>query len=131
MQDLLLDFVTFFTNRNIVAGDGVDAFRDAFPDKPQNAICIYEYQGTYVTDNKSDYLAGRSLQFVARDKSATAAKAKAYRLYDELKTLPEKAIITPTRWCIMIIGQAPFKIKVDDNKLVYYGFNVSVTTKTD
>lgn len=127
MADLLLDFVTFMTNKALVKGDGIDAFRDAAPEEPDSAVIVYEYQGTYVNED----LAGRSIQIVARDKSATKAKEKARAIFNSFNNNDEKIFLTATRWCVMSIRQAPFKIKVDNKNRVYYGFNIGVNTKCD
>ena len=39
-QPLLLDIITFLTTKNVVIGDGVDAFRDFIPEEPDTLIAV-------------------------------------------------------------------------------------------
>ena len=43
MAALLLDIVTYFTSKQLIVGDGVDAFRDFKPETPDNIISVHEY----------------------------------------------------------------------------------------
>ncbi|MNU34908.1 hypothetical protein D3C71_234950 [compost metagenome] len=126
MADLIEDFQTFFASKGIAATNQI--FRDASPDTDTFAVIIYEYEGAGALPQIAG--ATRNIQIVARDKSATAAKLKARELYHSLETEDGILNLTDSRWSLIYIKQPPFKLKVE-KELVYYCFNISVTTFTD
>ena len=67
-QPLLLDIITFLTTKNVVIGDGVDAFRDFIPEEPDTLIALIEYKGDPMTP--VDPTAHRSVQVSTRNKDA-------------------------------------------------------------
>lgn len=125
MADLLQDFESYFKSKNV----NIPIFRDTMPDNPDNAIALYEYQGT------RDFLqidgATRPVQIVVRDKSATAAKVLARQLYSLLKTDDSILYLTSERWTTIYLKEPPFKLKADDKDRIYYCFNVITTTYED
>lgn len=129
MSDLLQDFIQYFTDNNIVQGDGIDAFRDAAPEAPDSLVVVYEYGGDSTVPQIAS--ANRSIQIVARDTSATAAKLKARELFTALETEEGILNLTTQRWCMIHPRNTPFKIKVDGQSRIYYGFNLGVTTYND
>lgn len=129
MSDLLLDIVQYFTDNNVVQGDGIDTFRDAAPEAGDALVIIYEYAGDPIVQQVASV--NRSIQIVARDVSATAAKLKARTLYNLFLTDNGILNLTNERWCMPHLRNTPFKIKVDGQKRVYYGFNIGITTYSD
>lgn len=126
---LLEDIVTFFTSKGLLAGDGVDAFRDFRPETPDNVVSLHEYNG----DAPSIYtdVVHRSVQVVVRDKNANAARIKAQQLYKALLDSMSQAgrvDFTPTRWGQVHIRQTPYKLSQDNSDRVIYGFNLGITT---
>lgn len=128
MTDLLTDLITYFAQQGVVQGDGIDAFRDTAPDSPDSMVVIYEYVGSPIAGDTD--AAERSLQIVARAHSATEAKLKAREIH-KLIRVQGLLQVTAERWVQIIERQLPFKIKVDSNGRVYYGFNVGVITYKD
>jgi hypothetical protein len=129
MPDLLEDIVTYFMTNGLVQGDGIDTYRDTAPDIGDSLVVVYEYEGDPLVPQIAS--ANRSIQVVAIDKSATAAKNKARLLQNSLLTDNGILNLTPTRWCMPVIRNVPVKIKVDAQKRIHYGFNVGITTYND
>lgn len=129
MADLLSDFVEYLIDAELAVADGVDIFKDFAPDKPDAVIIIYEYSSGPSTVH--DKVVQRSIQVVARSLSAVAAKKKAVDLYNALNPSDRYIDLTAERWCLLIPRQVPFKVKVDIQNRVYYGFNIGVTTYSD
>ena len=125
MADLLQDFESYFKSKNV----NTLIFRDTMPDKPDNAIALYEYQGS--KDFPQIDGATRPVQIVVRDKSATAAKVLARQLYNLLQTDDSILYLTAERWAIVYLKEPPFKLKADDKDRIYYCFNVITTTYED
>lgn len=127
MADLLEDFGTYFSSAGLVTPSAFGM--DQMPDKPASCVAVYEYAG----GNGEQQVAGvlRSIQIVARDESARAAKAKANALYNALDTEDGILNLTPERWCAIQLRQPPFKMRVDNQNLTYYAFNVGVNTFND
>ena len=125
MTDLLQDFENYFKSK------GVDTpiFRDTIPDKPDNAIALYEYQGAGGLPQIEG--ATRPVQIVVRNKSATAAKVLARQLYNLLQTDDSILYLTAERWATVYLKEPPFKLKADDKDRIYYCFNAITTTYED
>lgn len=130
MATLLEDIVTFLIDQGAVQGDGVDIFRDYSPDKPDTAIVLYEYMGGPITIGID--VSNRRVQISNRALSATTAKETSWKLYNILNT-PITPIrwLTPIRWATIVAQQAPFKLDVDTNKRVIYGFNITIIATND
>ena len=129
MANLMLDVVTYLTSNAVVTGDGVDAFRDFAPESPDDAVIVYEYaSGTPIVH---DTAAQRSLQIVARSLSADTARAKALEIYSLFQPNGDKVSLTYDRWALCAPKQTPFKVKIDEQRRLYYGFNMSVVTYND
>lgn len=124
-----MDIVTFLTEEGLVAGDGIDTFRDVAPETPDTLIAVYEYQSGPPAIHEP--VAQRSIQILARAKSATTAKAKALEIFNAFSPSAKIMTITDERWCIAYPRQTPFKIKIDSEDRIYYGFNLGITTYTD
>ena len=129
MANLLLDIVTYLKAQGKVTNDGVDAYRDFMPEEPSSVVCVYEYNGS--PPPLFETISTRSVQVVARDVSATAARNKALDLYSTLRSLDTYKELTATRWCLIHPMNTPIKIKVDKQGRVSYGFNLMVTTQHD
>lgn len=132
MAALLLDIVTYFTNKQLIAGDGVDAFRDFKPETPDNIISVHEYAGDPVSVFMDE--AHRSVQVLVRDKNANTARERALALCKALKAdMKEDGRIdfTAERWGQVYIRQAPYKISQDESDRVLYGFNLGITTNIE
>ena len=129
MNDLLLDIVTYLTNAEVVQGDGVDIFRDFSPEEPDDIVIVYEYSGDPTALHET--AVHRSLQIVARSKSAVTARTKATTIFNLLSPESRYKNLTEERWCQLYPRQTPFKIKTDGNNRHYYGFNLGITTYRD
>lgn len=128
---LLEDIVAYLATKNIVEGDGVDAFRDFQPESPDNIVSLHEYAGDPVS--RYTDVVHRSVQVVIRNKSASASKAKAYAVLNAFRMSDDAQRInfSDTRWGQVHIRQTPFKIKQDENGRTHYAFNLGITTNTD
>lgn len=129
MSDLLQDFVAYFVAQGLVTADGVDIFRDMSPEAPDTLVAVYEYGSSPTVPQVSSV--NRSVQIVARSLVATDAKTKARALYSSLVTETGILDLTATRWCMIQPRNTPFKIKVDAESRIYYGFNIGITTYND
>lgn len=125
---LLLDIVTYLTSKEVIAGDGIDTFRDFIPEMPDNVIAITEYAGSPAVHY--DPSAHRSVQVSVRNKNADIARSKALELYKALSSKSEDGRIdfTPDRWGQVSLRQPPYRMKTDSSDRVTYGFNVGITT---
>ena len=125
---LLEDIIKYLTSLHIVEGDGIDAYRDFMPDKPDNIMALYEYKGDPVLPHTD--VVHRSVQVVVRNKSVKAAVQKAMQLCSAFIKSDEAQRINFTlyRWGQVHVRQTPIKIKQDDKGRVYYGFNLGITT---
>ena len=123
---LLLDIVTFLTDKRIVQGDGVDAFRDFTPEAPDSLVALHEYKGDPAVFY--DAAVNRSVQITVRDKDADIARQRALEIYKVLTSENLIVQFTPDRWGQVHLRQPPFKIGQDSNDRVTYGFNVGITT---
>lgn len=123
---LLLDIVTFLTDKRIVQGDGVDAFRDFTPEAPDSLIALHEYKGDPAVFY--DTMVNRSVQVTVRDKDADIARQRALEIYKAFTSENLIVHFTPDRWGQVHLRQPPFKIGQDSNDRVTYGFNVGITT---
>lgn len=126
MADLIEDFQSYFVSKGLATVDQI--FRDASPETKDFAVIIYEYEGAGALPQVAG--ASRNIQVVARDKSATAAKLKARELHHSLETEDGILNLTVDRWSLIYIKQPPFKLKTE-KEMVYYCFNILVTTFSD
>lgn len=126
---LLLDIVSFLTSQGIARGDGIDAFRDTIPDKPDALVALYEYAGSPQLPYES--LVNRSVQVLVRDFDADMARVRALNIFNALKSSTAFVQFTPQRWGQVHLRQTPFKLRVDENDRVVYCFNMGVTTTID
>lgn len=129
MNQLLIDFATFFEETGITEGYGVDTFCDFIPEEPDNIVIISEYAGqAYMA---VDNAVNRSVQISVRSTEAESGYTKINELFTILQANREddcKVQLTDTRWCQLYLRQTPFKYKIDGNNRILYGFNVGVTT---
>ena len=126
---LLEDIVKYFTDKGLIAGDGVDTFRDFKPEAPDNIVSLHEYKGDPVSMYTD--VVHRSVQVVVRNKSAVAAQQLAKALCNSLiadAAMNGRVDFTPTRWGQVHIRQAPHKFSQDESDRVLYGFNLGITT---
>lgn len=123
---LLLDIVTFLTTNGIVEGDGIDAFRDYSPHKPDSIVVLNEYKGEPAVPYDDNV--HRSVQITVRDSNSDVARLKALQIYKLLKTDDLVVHFTSERWGQVHLRHVPIKIKEDENERVIWGFNVGITT---
>lgn len=129
---LLLDLITFLKTEGVVAGDGIDAFRDFTPETPDNLVVLYEYSGSPTT--QFDPAVHRSVQVTCRNISADLARQKALDIFKALRNkieLDNRLQIVPSRWGQVYLRQTPFKLKTDENDRAYYVFNIGITTSIE
>jgi hypothetical protein len=137
---LLQDMASFLISKNCASGLGTDIFCDFTPDKPDNIVVLHEYQGS--PDIPYEDWSNRSVQIAVRNIKAEEASNLAWQIYKELKTEnrvvwftedteDDEGTVTKGRFAQVYLRQTPFKIRTDENKRVYYGFNVGVTTRLD
>jgi len=123
---LLLDIVTFLMSKGVVKGDGIDAFRDFTPESPDSLVVLHEYKGDPAVPYEP--CVHRSVQIVARDKSADVARQRALAIFKLLSTDNRIVTFTPDRWGQVYLRQPPFKLEQDKNDRVSYCFNIGITT---
>ena len=126
---LLYDIGMYLKIHGIVDGDGIDLFRDFRPEKPDNIVCLTEYQGDPLSYYEKD-VNHRSVQILVRNISADEARAKALEICKILRKDRGNSVVdfTPTRWGQVFIRQSPFKVGQDESDRIMYGFNIGVTT---
>jgi hypothetical protein len=131
-QPLLLDIITFLTTKNVVIGDGVDAFRDFIPEEPDTLIALIEYRGDPMIP--VDPTAHRSVQVSTRNKDADLARQKAleiFKVFVDNQDETGRIDLTESRWGQLYLRQPPFRYKTDENNRAYYCFNIGITTNIE
>lgn len=126
---LLLDIIAFLASKNIVAGDGINAFRDFTPEEPDNLVVLHEYSGSPAS--LYDACVHRSVQVVTRNLNADMARQKAVEIFkalQEVQSTDGRIDFTSARWGQTYLRQPPFFMKRDENNRTYYTFNVGITT---
>ena len=123
---LLLDMITYLTNKGAVKGDGVDAFRDFTPDKPDDLVALIEYAGSPTLPYEE--LGHRSVQVTVRNKDADVARQKALEIFKLFQSDSLVVAFTPERWGQVSLRQLPFRLSTDSNNRITYAFNMGVTT---
>ena len=128
---LLEDITTYLTGLGLVAGDGIDVYRDFKPEAPDNIVSLHEYAGDPVSPYTN--VVHRSVQVVVRNRSAIEAQRIAIKLFKAFVSADESLRIdfTPTRWAQVHIRQTPHKFMQDESDRVHYGFNLGITTTID
>lgn len=123
---LLLDIVLYLTSKGVIAGDGIDTFRDFIPEMPDSLVAITEYKGSPVVFYEPTV--HRSVQVSVRDKNADAARRKALEIYKTF--ISENSIVdfTSERWGQVSLRQPPFRLSTDSSDRVTYAFNMGITT---
>ncbi len=129
MASLLLDMVTYLSTEGLVAGDGIDTFRDFRPEEPDHVVVLYEYQGS--PRIYYEPLVNRSVQVTVRDKDADAAKQLCDTIYNVLYSSDTVVHFTSNRWGQVYLRQPPFKLSQDSKDRIVYAFNIGVTTTAD
>ena len=123
---LLLDIALYLTSKGVIAGDGIDTFRDFIPEMPDNLVAITEYKGSPVV--LFEPTVHRSVQVLVRDKNADAARQKALEIYKTFITENSIVDFTPERWGQVSLRQTPFRSSTDSSDRVSYVFNMGITT---
>jgi hypothetical protein len=126
MADLFVDFESYFKAKGVLTEK---LHMDSIPQEGNNAVVLYEYEG--VGSLQQIGTSTRSLQLVVRDKSARAARLKAWEVYKSLESEDGIIYLTETRWSMIHLRQVPFKLKVDESGRSYYCFNIGITTEND
>lgn len=124
---LLEAISAYLIQEDIAAEDNI--FRDFTPEAPDHVVMLKEYTGS--PDVQHEEAVHRSVQFSVRDVSPIVAKSKATLIYKRLKTANRIVHFTDEWWGQVFLRQPPFKIKVDANERVLYGFNTGITTRID
>ena len=128
-QPLLLDIITFLINKEVLTGDGIDAFRDFIPEEPDSLVALIEYRGDPAIP--VDPAVHRSVQITTRDKDADLARQKAmdiFKVFVDSKDETCRIDFTAKRFGQLYLRQPPFRYKTDENNRAYYCFNVGITT---
>lgn len=127
MVDLLLDLTAYIRSKGVASETPI--FSDFSPSTPDSVIVLAEYSGTPSFTSEACV---RSVQVTVRDRDAELARQKAWEIYKVLN-VPEDRIIyfTTSRWAIVTPRQTPFKIGVDEQNRILWGFNLAVTTYED
>ena len=129
---LLLDIVTYLTNKQVIDGDGVDTFRDFIPEMPEDLIAITEYKGSPMSSFES--ASHRSVQILVRNKDADLARSKCldiFRAIQENLDGSSRIDFTEDRWGQVSLRQTPYRFDTDNSDRVTYGFNIGITTTID
>lgn len=129
---LLLDIALFLKSKSLVSGDGIDTFRDIFPEEPDNIVVLYEYAGSPAF--LQDSAVHRSVQISARNSDADAARQKIVSIFTAFQTAQKtdgRVDLTSKRWAQVYLRQPPFLLRRDENNRTIYVFNIGVTTTID
>lgn len=126
---MLKDVVTWLVSKGFVTGDGIDAFRDYTPDKPDKIVVVCEYPG--IAPGVFQPSAIRSMQLTCRDASYDSAKDTCHAIYHAMFDDGAIKDLTESRWAMMFPKQTPFKLIHDQEGRVTFCFNVSITTSID
>lgn len=125
---LLQLLIEYGVDKGILAGDGIDSFRDFMPEKPCMVTVFAEYSGGPV----SQYIDAvhRSVQVKVRDVDAESARSAAVQLFNIFRATSENLRIdfTDELWGQVYIRQTPFKLEQDEQDRVTYCFNLGITT---
>lgn len=127
-MSLLLSLVEYCVANGVLAGDGVDTFRDFTPETPDVVTVFHEYSGDPISPFTDSV--HRSVQVKVRDVSAAAAKSKALRIVNIFKSETESLRVdfSEKLWGQVYIRQLPFKLQQDSGNRVTYCFNLGITT---
>ena len=125
---LLEALISYGVASSVLAGDGVDSFRDFMPPSPDTVVVFHEYSGDPVSPFTD--AVHRSVQVKVRDKSAEAARAKALQVVGIFKSSTEDLRIDFSKdlWGQVYVRQMPFKLTHDESDRVIYCFNLGITT---
>jgi len=131
MNPLLLDILLYFQSKELIDGDGIDAFRDFSPEEPNDTVVLVEYAGD--PQVPFTHLVNRSVQVFVRSTDANKAREKAQELYKVLFSEEETRQIhfTEQRWGQVYLRQSPGLLRRDDSGRTVYFFNIGVTTTID
>ena len=129
---LLLDIVIYLTNKQVIAGDGIDTFRDFIPEMPDDLVAITEYKGSPMSSFES--VSHRSVQVLVRNRDADLARSKCLDIFRTIQeNLDESSRLdfTEGRWGQVSLRQTPYRLNTDKSDRVSYGFNIGITTTID
>ncbi len=137
MADLLMDLAEYLQSSSLVLGEGTDVFCDFMPDKPDNAVFLFEYTGPETPTGTTSLV--RMVQVKVRTAADTpdVARQQAWRLFNFLdnpmdRTMDRREETVPKdRWAVIQAKGTPSKIETDPSKRAIYGFNVSMVTYRD
>lgn len=127
-MSLLESLVNYCVANGVLAGDGIDAFRDFMPDVPDTACVFHEYASDPVSPFTDSV--HRSVQVKVRDTSASAARTKALEVFSLFKADTESLRVdfSGDLWGQVYVRQLPFKLQQDASNRVTYCFNLGITT---
>jgi hypothetical protein len=126
--NLLIDIVDYTISNSEATTDGVDIFRDAMPDAPDDVIVFVEYAGDPLPGNQA---ARRSVQCFVRNTDYATARAKIHKLY-KLFCTPESPFRTFNgRWALVEDRQTPYKVDVDAQNRTVFTFSMVMATTRD
>ena len=128
---LTSDIGTYIVSKGLATALATDVFIDTMPDKPDLCIAVHEYPGVPSQVASAD---DRSIQIEVRGATYEAARSKIWAIYKAFHD-PESDVceiwISTTRWGVFRPRQTPFKLMEDDEKRVYFVFNMGVVTHRD
>ena len=127
-MSLLETLVEYCVSNGVLAGDGIDSFRDFMPEVPDSVVVFHEYSGDPVSPFTTHV--HRSVQIKVRDINAEAARAKALEVLEVFKSETESLRVdfSESTWGQVYIRQLPFKPQQDSGNRVTYCFNLGITT---
>lgn len=125
---LLEALIAYCVSKGILVGDGTDSFRDFMPDTPDNVVVFHEYAGDPVTPFMSSV--HRSVQVKVRNTDSSAAKTKAWMIFNAFKAETESLRVdfSDGLWGQVYLRQTPFKLSQDTGDRITYCFNLGITT---
>lgn len=125
---LLEYLISYGVTKGVLAGDGIDSFRDFTPSSPDTVVVFHEYAGDPISPFTD--AVHRSVQVKVRDKNAEAARAKALQVVSIFKSSTEDLRInfSEDTWGQVYVRQMPFKLMHDESDRIVYCFNLGITT---
>jgi len=128
---LLQAIIEYFKSKDLVEGEGIDAYRDFSPNSPDDVVIVYEYQG----DPRAAFelMVNRSVQVSVRAKVAENARKKIAALYKSLISEEETLVVkfTSSRWGQVHLRDQPRIVHRDDSGRTVYAFNCGISTNID
>lgn len=125
---LLEALVAYGVSKGVLAGDGVDTYRDFMPETPDDIAVFAEYSGSPA--NPYIDAVHRSVQVKTRSRDAVAARDKAVELFKIFWSSSDdrRVDFTEDLWGQVYVRQPPYKLSQDGSDRTIYCFNLGITT---